>query len=211
MPDKEDSVPVYFRSAYDSKKRFCSYWHQIDEVRNQNPSSILEIGIGNGFVSEYLKRRNFSVTTVDIDEELHPDHVASVTDLPFEDDSFSLVMCCEVLEHLEFDELPRALRELQRVARERVIISVPDRSKTYPILFRLPRVGTVRKLIPWWRIPPMFDPGKMRDHKWEIGFRTWPLRRVKKVIQDAGFHIERTYRVFEHPRHRFFVLTPQKG
>jgi len=48
---------------------------------------------------------------------------ASIYDLPYPDKSFDLVVCCEVLEHLE---KPRqGLAELARVARRNVILSTP--------------------------------------------------------------------------------------
>lgn len=47
----------------------------------------------------------------------------SIEDLPFEDDSFELVICLEVLEHLP--EPGRALRELARVSAGNLVISVP--------------------------------------------------------------------------------------
>ncbi len=47
----------------------------------------------------------------------------SVYELPFDDRSFDLVMCCEVLEHL--DSPGEALRELCRVARKGLLLSVP--------------------------------------------------------------------------------------
>lgn len=43
--------------------------------------------------------------------------------LPFEDDTFDTVLCSEVLEHL--DHPGRAFRELRRVARRAVVVSVP--------------------------------------------------------------------------------------
>ncbi|GIK78832.1 MAG: class I SAM-dependent methyltransferase [Acidobacteria bacterium] len=49
--------------------------------------------------------------------------VASVTDLPFAGASFDLVLCLEVLEHL--DEPAAAVRELARVAASDVVVSVP--------------------------------------------------------------------------------------
>ncbi|HVY79144.1 MAG TPA: class I SAM-dependent methyltransferase [Solirubrobacterales bacterium] len=49
--------------------------------------------------------------------------VASVTDLPFEDGSFDLVLCLEVLEHLAEPEV--ALDELARVASSDVVVSTP--------------------------------------------------------------------------------------
>jgi SAM-dependent methyltransferase len=49
--------------------------------------------------------------------------VASVTDLPFAEASFDLVLCLEVLEHL--DDPAAAVGELVRVAAADVVVSVP--------------------------------------------------------------------------------------
>ena len=52
-----------------------------------------------------------------------PLNVADVHHLPFPDDSFDLVLCLEVLEHLPDSAL--GLQELLRVARDYVLVSVP--------------------------------------------------------------------------------------
>ena len=49
--------------------------------------------------------------------------LASIYDLPHDDDSFDLVICCEVLEHLE--EPAQGLAELARVSSGKVLISTP--------------------------------------------------------------------------------------
>ena len=41
-----------------------------------------------------------------------------IENLPFEDNSFDLVLCCEVLEHLPDDIYQDALKEIQRVSNE---------------------------------------------------------------------------------------------
>jgi SAM-dependent methyltransferase len=48
---------------------------------------------------------------------------ASLYDLPFEDGSFDLVLCLEVLEHLR--DPAAGLAELARVSRDHVVVSVP--------------------------------------------------------------------------------------
>ncbi len=50
-------------------------------------------------------------------------NVADVHHLPFPDNSFDLVLCLEVLEHLL--DSTQGLRELLRVARDCVLVSVP--------------------------------------------------------------------------------------
>ena len=48
------------------------------------------------------------------------------------------------------------------------------------------------------------------EHYWEIGKVGYPLSKITKDIERAGFNIERTYRVFENPYQRFFILRKEK-
>lgn len=99
------------------------------------PTSILDVGCGEGVVLSTLAPRlqNARVCAVDADPVEVEDaqanlpfaevQVADVHELPFEDESFDLVMCCEVLEHVERPY--QALRELKRVSSRFVLVSVP--------------------------------------------------------------------------------------
>ena len=53
---------------------------------------------------------------------------ADVRDLPFADASIDVVVCSQLLHHFEDSEIPRVLRELDRVARGHVIVSDLRRS-----------------------------------------------------------------------------------
>lgn len=97
--------------------------------------SVLEVGCGEGKLANRLIRNapapsRYLATDVSLERitaELDPrigTAVASVYALPFARNSFDLVVCCEVLEHLE--DPARGLAELTRVARERVLISTPQ-------------------------------------------------------------------------------------
>jgi len=44
------------------------------------------------------------------------------------------------------------------------------------------------------------------QHYWEIGKAGYRLGKITKDIERAGFDIIKTYRIFEHPYHRFFIL-----
>ena len=105
---------AYFSRDYDTKARFSSYWHQIDEVLRLNPGRVLEIGLGNGFVSGYLRSRRVRLFTIDIDRRLRPDVTGTVLRLPFADKSFDVVICCEILEHIPYDSFSLALSEVHR-------------------------------------------------------------------------------------------------
>ncbi len=96
--------------------------------------TVLEVGCGEGKLATRLIRNaptpaRYLATDVSLDSitaDLDPrieTAVASAYELPFASASFDIVVCCEVLEHL--DDPARGLAEIARVARERVLISTP--------------------------------------------------------------------------------------
>ena len=78
----------YFRKKYDDLERFISYFYQTDLARSLEPKKILEIGMGSGFFSDYLKKLGYSVTTCDFDKNLDPDIVADIRSLPIQNGEF---------------------------------------------------------------------------------------------------------------------------
>jgi len=200
----------YFSKIYDSKERFISYWHQINEIIMLKPNSILEIGIGNGLVANYLKQRKFDVTTMDIDERLNPDKIGSVLFIPFSDESFELITCFETLEHLPHEDFPKALNEIYRVSSKYAVLSLPDFMRVYRLDIQIPKIGELKKLIslPRLRIPMHEFDG---EHYWEIGKAGYPLRKIMNEMRNTGFEIKKTYRIFEMAYHRFFTLEKTRG
>jgi ubiquinone/menaquinone biosynthesis C-methylase UbiE len=199
------SIDHYYIDSYDSKARFCSYWHQINEIIKLRANKILEIGIGNGFVSEYLKKRKLNVITIDIDQHLQPDIVGNIVKLPFKSNYFDSLICYEVLEHLPYVNFHDALLEINRVTNKFVTLSLPDINPTLRCFIKFPKFNEIRICIPIKRfITSIHKNGG--DHYWEIGKKGYSLNKIIADIRSAGFKIEKTYRVFENPYHRFFLL-----
>lgn len=207
------NLSEYIAEDYETKGRFCSYWHQINEVRNRMPAHegrILIIGKGNGFIDNYLRQIGYEVETLDVDEELNPTYCASVLDMPLLSGSIDLVVCCQVLEHLPYDQLSVALGEIRRVmvTGGRFILSLPDLTRTYRFFMELPKIGELKFIVPiyipeWLKKSWVFN----GEHYWNIGNKGYPLKRIKNTIQSEKFDIEREFRVFEMSWHRFFILT----
>ncbi len=195
----------YRARSYDIKGRFASYWHQCDEILKLEPRSVLEVGKGTGFVCAYLSLKGLNITTVDIDPELAPDIVGSVLEIPCADESCDVVACCQVLEHLPYDKFRPALGELARVSRRYVVLSLPDYGRAWPFCVYIPKYGAVKWL---WQVPLIRPPEHKFDgeHHWEIGKRGYPLARILADIKSVKLKMLKTYRVFEFPYHRFFVL-----
>ncbi|MGD2118984.1 MAG: class I SAM-dependent methyltransferase [Chromatiales bacterium] len=195
----------HYEVDYESKRRFASYWHQIDETLRTNPSSLLEIGKGSGFFSSYIKNNGLDITTLDIAADLKPDIVASVLSMPLPASVFDTVVCCQVLEHLPFDDFLPALKEIRRVARNYVVISLPQKEPGWYYAFHIPVYGRVEFML---EIPsPIKNEHVFNgEHYWEIGKRGYPLRRITDEMKKASFKLHRTFRVPENSYHRFFVL-----
>ncbi len=121
---KQVDVNHYNFLKYVDKNRFMSFYYQLRYIYSINPSNVLEVGHGSGFIKKILQSE-FDFKTLDIESGLNPDIVGSVLEMPIKDKSFDLVCCFQVLEHIPFYNFERALLEMYRVSKKNVIISLP--------------------------------------------------------------------------------------
>jgi ubiquinone/menaquinone biosynthesis C-methylase UbiE len=200
----------YFSTGYGSLERFISYFYQIDlATRSIKSGEILEIGVGDGMVSTYLKKLGYGVTGCDIDENLKPDVVADMRKLPFADQSFDVVMACEVLEHIPFDDFAAALEEMKRVSRKFCIVSVPYRSAGFEMILKFPFIRTLfeKNFLDFFiRIPLKFAGFESSgQHYWEIDGGKYKINRIREILQKRFKIIEEKRSVFDH-YHYYFLL-----
>lgn len=105
-----------------------------DEMVKVDAQTYLDAGCGEGHSLEALQDVvPPKVTGFDLNPDVvaytqarHPEHsfsVENIYELPYDDGAFDLVLCMEVLEHL--DTPSRGLSELARVCRGTVILTVP--------------------------------------------------------------------------------------
>lgn len=96
---------------------------------------VLEVGVGEGFISGYLSECLPEKQFVGVDlcasdlDKLHGKfpqieaHEGNIYDLRFLEGSFDLVICAEVLEHL--DEPQKGLAQIAQLGAKRCIFTVP--------------------------------------------------------------------------------------
>jgi len=80
----------------------------------------LDVATGGGHVARRLREAGLEVVTTDAAPGMRPDVVCPAEQLPFADASFDVVACRTAAHH--FDDVRAAVREMARVARERVLI-----------------------------------------------------------------------------------------
>ena len=98
--------------------------------------TILDVGCGQGLVAAYgIRHKNVYLAGAEIFEpdlliaqkrNAHDDYVlADARSLPFQAKSFDVVMCLELLEHLDKEEGLKLIRDAEEIARRKVIIATP--------------------------------------------------------------------------------------
>ena len=97
------------------------------EALDPAAKNVLDVGCGNGYFLNQLQSRGLSLHGTDIVDKAKSKSFtytqAGVEQLPFPDQSFDVVTCSHVLEHII--DLPRAVAELRRVARRQLMVVVP--------------------------------------------------------------------------------------
>lgn len=136
MPDEyETELQKYNNSNSLAKLVLNNYIKKVSNIiKEKSPKKLLDAGCGLGFLMKEISK--------DIDSELYGLDIlqnsveyaknlcpnakisqGSVYNLPFENDSFDVVLFSEVLEHLDKPE--QAIYELKRVSSNYCIVCVP--------------------------------------------------------------------------------------
>ena len=121
------------RQDYDDPAQVDRVQRTIDLIPD-DVESLLDVGAGFGvLLHEVSKRREIQLEGIELCESrmtwghrrglsIKP---GSANALPYEDRSFDILTACEVIEHLPWQVYEESLVEMQRVAKNWLLISVP--------------------------------------------------------------------------------------
>jgi SAM-dependent methyltransferase len=158
---------------------------------------LLEVGTGSGGISHYFARHavhRFDVDSVDVTDcrqvtEGYRFHVVGDVMLPFQDETFDVVVTNHVIEHVGDDRQQNAhLTEIHRVLKPDgvVYLAVPNRWMLVEPHYRVP-------LLSWW--PERWRSGWLR--LWKKGdfydCRPLQLADAERRLREAGFEFRQVH------------------
>jgi 2-polyprenyl-3-methyl-5-hydroxy-6-metoxy-1,4-benzoquinol methylase len=174
-------------SANPLQRRLLERFHRRAAalLRRIDGQTVLDAGCGEGFaMREVLVRQHWQVIGLDgspgalrVAGELNPARsfaAGNLLELPFPSNSFDLVTCMEVLEHL--DDPERGLAELRRVSRHWLLLTVPNEP-----LFRGANFLRGKNVQAWGN-----DPGHL-NHWSARSFRAFIERQVHCLNLQTSF------------------------
>jgi 2-polyprenyl-6-hydroxyphenyl methylase/3-demethylubiquinone-9 3-methyltransferase len=141
----------------------------------------LEVGSGGGILTEEIARMGFITTGVDPSEQsivtasnhakangLHINYDKGIGEnLPYADNSFDAVFCCDVLEHVR--DLPKVISEISRVLKPDGIFFYDTLNRTF--VSKLVAIKIWQQWKRWAFMPPNL-------HVWEMFIKPAELKEL---------------------------------
>ncbi len=175
----------------------------IRENIGEDTSYILDIGCGEGDDLEKISINGMSVFGCGIDISL--DSLIStsrklekannfyllrtdVRSLPFKKDSFDIVICSEVIEHVETEEAEELAKDVRRILKPQgiFIVTTPSRYNYSALIGEMIPPGTFKNFLRkgiYYINPGSVD---VNPHA-----REYTPNEIKKLLQNHGFTVER--------------------
>ena len=149
--------------------------------KNKTETEVLEVGCGGGILTEEFARLGYHVTGIDPsgsslntainhakENKLSIRYEKSAGEnLPFEKNSFDIVLCCDVLEHV--NDLPKVISEISRVLKRGGIFIYDTFNRTY--FSKLSAIKVLQDWKRWAIMPPHL-------HIWEMFIKPGEMRSV---------------------------------
>jgi ubiquinone/menaquinone biosynthesis C-methylase UbiE len=125
-----DNEKYYESFDWSSFKDSSSNFKIIAQLIPEDVNSILDIGCGNGLITNELAKK-YQVVGVDRSkaalEFVKGDKIeASCDSVPVEDQSFDMVLSSELLEHLDAPTFEKTIKELERISKKYILVGVPN-------------------------------------------------------------------------------------
>jgi hypothetical protein len=199
-------------NAYYSRKRIVQQWMQLHLLGTIDCQKVLEVGPALGLVTSLLVNVGYDVHTLDRVPRAfaYPDvpHLEKdICDLRREEIAgYDAILCCETLEHIDWQRVGRVLSTFRASGAKYLIVSVPYMAFQVSLDLYFNRTTfrqyfSMKKLV-WRKRFAVEPPG---GHQWEVGYRNYSLRVWEDRLDSCGWSIV-TRDFTEHCRSVFHLL-----
>lgn len=166
-------------------------------VKPLRVNTVLDVGCGEGFTLKKLEEKkigkknegiDYSAEAIKIGKKIYPElnlAKGNIYDLKYEDNSFDLLICTEVLEHLA--DPVKAIEEMKRVTSKYILLSVPN--EPFFIMANFLRGKYLKNL------------GNHPEH-----INHWTAFGFEKFLQKQGLHVVKA----KHPFAWSLILTKKQ-
>lgn len=101
----------------------------LKSIKHRGYVNMLDVGCGRGQAMDLAKQQGFVIVNgVEVVDQLcdrvDVTRIQGAHELPFDDDSYDLVVATDVMEHILPDDVPLVLSEMFRVARKAVHLTI---------------------------------------------------------------------------------------
>ncbi len=196
----------YYATSCNNLYNFASYYHQLNEIIATKPNKVLEIGIGNKLIYNQLNSMGIYTVGLDINNKLRPNIVGDIRKILVDNYSFDTVCAFEVLEHIPFEDFETALKEMHRVSRKNVIISLPIVRKGIDFYIKIPKFKPFYFYIDLpIKVKQKPVENDKQAHYWEVNKIGYSRKRIRSILEKY-FTIKKEYRIPLNKYHIMYVM-----
>lgn len=200
--------------SYVDSSRWNSFFYQIKEVALFNPRSVLIIGALEDVAGTVLKANmNVEIEYFDIQSMQGVNYIGDIRNFSeiVQDRQWDVILCCQVLEHIPFEDFESVVKEMSLHSRKGVVISLPCAQKTK---FHIKVIFENKKMVDYTRMSELYDKNHRWNkeiegagcHDWEIRIGKWSFEKIRNIL-NRYYIVRREYYVPENRYHYFFVLS----
>lgn len=141
---------------------------------------ILDVGCGEGILVEEYYKKGYNIKGIDLNYNSTHVRMGDIKHTGFKDNEFDIILCLDVIEHLEFEDQTKAINEIHRILKKGGLC-----------LFAIPNLAHFASRIAFLFTGNLIRTSSIDRHK---GDR--PILEYIKILKKQGFKIKKRKGLF---------------
>ncbi|NEP55950.1 MAG: class I SAM-dependent methyltransferase [Symploca sp. SIO2G7] len=171
----------------ESLSHWSYYWHQAKLVEENfgREQKLLEIGVGTGFLTNYLRSRGQLIQSLDIDQKKKPDICAEASGFDYSSLKLDGVLAFEVFEHIPIQLFEKIIKQLSTNKVPKLLFSVPwNELRVFSLILKVPFMSKIQANIQLPRLKIY-----TATHFWELSVIPKKQAAKQLISQDELYQL----------------------